>query len=207
MSQSQPQFILHIPSACVHARCLQSCPTFCDPMDHNPSGSSVLGILQARILEWVAISFSRGSSWPSDWTWVSRTAGRLFTVGVTREFAFCLPSSNVSTSPLALWWIHFLPLAALACPVILPSAPLYQHPGIPFLSLCTPADNTRCLDELLSLPHRSHVASLERSPSDTWVRPTALTAPWPELSWPLKRSSQFWPLCLYVEGIACFSHV
>ena len=41
---------------------------FCDPIDYNPPGSSVHGILQARILEWVAISFSRGSSWPSDWT-------------------------------------------------------------------------------------------------------------------------------------------
>ena len=40
----------------------QSCPTLCDPMDCSPSSSSVHGILQARILEWVAISFSRGSS-------------------------------------------------------------------------------------------------------------------------------------------------
>ena len=38
----------------------QSCPTLCDPVDYSPSGSSVHGILQARILEWVAISFSRG---------------------------------------------------------------------------------------------------------------------------------------------------
>ena len=40
----------------------QSCLTLCDPMDHNPPGSSVHGISQARILEWVAVSFSRGSS-------------------------------------------------------------------------------------------------------------------------------------------------
>ena len=40
----------------------QSCPTLCDPRDCSPLGSSVHGILQARILEWVAISFSRGSS-------------------------------------------------------------------------------------------------------------------------------------------------
>ena len=43
----------------------QACPTLCDPMDCNPPGSSVHGILHARILEWVAISFSRGSSQPS----------------------------------------------------------------------------------------------------------------------------------------------
>ena len=44
----------------------QSCPTLCDPMDCSPPGSSVHGISQARIQEWVAISFSRGSSQPKD---------------------------------------------------------------------------------------------------------------------------------------------
>ena len=61
-------------STCV---CLLSCFThvqLCDPMDCSPPGSSVHGILQARILEWVAISFSRGSSWPSDQTLVSYVA-------------------------------------------------------------------------------------------------------------------------------------
>ena len=48
------------------AKSLQSCPTRCDPMDCNPSGSSVRGTLQARILEGAAISFSRGSFWPRD---------------------------------------------------------------------------------------------------------------------------------------------
>ena len=63
----------------------QSCPILCDPMDCSPSGSSVQGILQARILKWVAIPFSRGSSWSADWTWVSCIAGRFFTVWATRE--------------------------------------------------------------------------------------------------------------------------
>ena len=44
----------------------QSCPTLCEPMDCSLLGSSVHGIFQARVLEWVAISFSRGSSWPRD---------------------------------------------------------------------------------------------------------------------------------------------
>ena len=57
----------------------QSCPTLCDPVDCSPSGSSVHGILQARILEWVAIPFSRGSSWPRDRIQVSWIAGRFFT--------------------------------------------------------------------------------------------------------------------------------
>ena len=49
----------------------QSCPTLCDPMDYSLPHSSIHGIFQAKVLEWVAISFSRGSSWPRDWTWVS----------------------------------------------------------------------------------------------------------------------------------------
>ena len=54
-------------------------------MDCSPPSSSVHGISQARILRWVAISFSRGSSRPSDWTWVSHIAGRFFTVWATRQ--------------------------------------------------------------------------------------------------------------------------
>ena len=62
----------------------QSCPTLCDPMDCSLPGS-IHEIFQARILECVAISFSRRSSRPKDRTWVSRIAGRHFTVWVTRE--------------------------------------------------------------------------------------------------------------------------
>ena len=54
----------------------QSCLTLCNSMDCSPPGSSVHGILQARILEWVAIPFSRGSSWHRDRTWVSCIASR-----------------------------------------------------------------------------------------------------------------------------------
>ena len=56
----------------------QSCPTLCDPMDCSLRGFSVHGILQARILEWVTISFSRASSRPRDRTQVSRIGGRHF---------------------------------------------------------------------------------------------------------------------------------
>ena len=72
----------------------QSCPTLCDPMDCSLSGSSVHGIFQARVLEWIAISFSRESSWPRDRTWVSHIAGRHFTVWATREVNFSRPSVN-----------------------------------------------------------------------------------------------------------------
>ena len=63
----------------------QSCPTLCDPMDCSLPGSSIHGIVQASVLEWVAISFSRGSSRPRDWIQVSCIAGRCFTIWATRE--------------------------------------------------------------------------------------------------------------------------
>ena len=58
----------------------QSCPTLCNPMDCSLPGSSVHGIFQAIVLEWIAISFSRGSSRPRDQTPVSRIVDRRFTV-------------------------------------------------------------------------------------------------------------------------------
>ena len=63
----------------------QSYPTLCDPVGHSPLGSSVLGILQARILEWVPSPFSMGSSRPRGQTQVSHIMGRFFTVWATRE--------------------------------------------------------------------------------------------------------------------------
>ena len=65
--------------SCCHAR------LFCDPVDCSPAGSSVHGISRARILEWGAISFSRGYSRPGDRTRVSCIAGRRFTIWATRE--------------------------------------------------------------------------------------------------------------------------
>ena len=63
----------------------QLCPTLCDPMDYSLPGSSVHEIFQAVVLEWIAISFPRGSSQPRDRTWVSRIVDRRFTVWATRE--------------------------------------------------------------------------------------------------------------------------
>ena len=63
----------------------QSCPTLCDSMDCSLPGSSVCVILQSRVLEWVAVFFSRKSSQPRDRTWVSCIAGRCFTIWYTRE--------------------------------------------------------------------------------------------------------------------------
>ena len=64
---------------CIHAKLLQSCTILCNLMDCSPPGSSVHGILQARILVWVAIPFSRGSSQPRDRTCIFCIVGRFFT--------------------------------------------------------------------------------------------------------------------------------
>ena len=71
---------------CLHAKSLQLYLTLCDPMDCSLPGSSVHGIHQARILEWIVMTSSRGSSQPRDWTYISYVsciAGRFFTTSVT----------------------------------------------------------------------------------------------------------------------------
>ena len=88
----------------------QSYPTHCDPTNCSPSVSSNHRILQARILEWIAIRFSRGSSWPRDRTQVSCTEGRFFSLA-----SGPLPPSSTPTPPrytgslyhLAIW-LHSL---------------------------------------------------------------------------------------------------
>ena len=72
----------------------QSCLTLCDPMAYT-----VHGILQVRILEWVAFPFSKGSSQPRDWTQVSHIAGEFFTSWVTREAQYIY---------VHIWFIIFL---------------------------------------------------------------------------------------------------
>ena len=70
----------------VKKKVTQSCSTLCNPMDYSLPGSSVHGILQARILEQVDIPFSRESSQPRDRTHISRIAGRFFTIWASRRF-------------------------------------------------------------------------------------------------------------------------
>ena len=81
-SDNFKQTMIHPYSGmCTCACCAQSlsCVQPCNPMDCSPPGSSVHGIFQARILEWVGISYSRGSSWPRDGTCTSCLAGGFFT--------------------------------------------------------------------------------------------------------------------------------
>ena len=102
----------HYSSKVKESEVAQSCQTLCDPMDCSLPGSSVHGIYQARILEWVAISFSRRSSWPRDWTQVSRTIGRHFTFWATRE-------AHYSSKALSKdWGVGGSPIVEMILPLI-----------------------------------------------------------------------------------------
>ena len=121
-------YSLYSPHCTLHTSvCLvtQLCPTLCDPMDCSPPGSSVHGIFQARILEWVAISFSRESSWPRDWTWISCVACRLFTIWVTMEVCTFYLFYIWKFVPLNLSHLFFF---SLHCPLLWqpPVCSLYQ---------------------------------------------------------------------------------
>ena len=100
----------------------QSCPTLCNPLDCSPLGSSVHGIFQARILEWVAIFFSRGSSQPSDRTRVSRLTGRCFTVWATRECSHPVWYMQISSAYLRL----LIFLLAVLIPACASSSPAFH---------------------------------------------------------------------------------
>ena len=82
---SERSSLIALSTVKVKSEVAQSCPTLCDPVDCSPPGSSLHGILQARVLEWVPISLSRGSSRPRDLTQVSCIAGRRFNLWATRE--------------------------------------------------------------------------------------------------------------------------
>ena len=88
----------------------QLCPTLCGPMDCSPPGSSVHGVLQARTLERVAISYSRGSFWPREPTWVSCIAGRFFTI--------VLPKGYINMPPNVCVCVCVCVLVAQSCPTL-----------------------------------------------------------------------------------------
>ena len=105
-----------------YAKSLQSCPTLCDPIDGRPPGSPVPGILQARTLEWVAISFSNAGKWKVKVKSLSRVR-LLACCSVAKScLTFCVPM-NCSTSGFSV--LHYLP-------VYWSSRPLSQwcHPTI-----------------------------------------------------------------------------
>ena len=92
----------------------QSCLTLCDSMDYSLPGFSIHGIFQARILEWVAISFSRRTSRPRDWTHISHTVGRRFTIWATGEVLLNL-HRNFSGCKSSVWYSCLLKNFPVCC--------------------------------------------------------------------------------------------
>ena len=107
---------------CVWVLVTQWCLSLCNTMDYSSPGSSVHGIFQERILEWVDIPFTRRSFWPRDQTWVSCMAGRFHTVWATQEaHYFQLPSSVITWEKqhiklgLAMSYLEGISLLAFSC--------------------------------------------------------------------------------------------
>ena len=126
----------------------------CDPMDCSLPGSSVHWIIQARILKWVALPFSRGSSPPRVWTWVSYIAGRFFTIRGIRE-AHSLSTESLHVCMLSCFspvWLFETPwTVARQAPLSMGSFRQKYWSGFP----CPPPGN---------LPHPQ-------------IKPTLLTSP------------------------------
>ena len=110
--------------------------TLCNFMDCSPSGFSVHGILQARILGWTTIPFSRGSSWSRDWTLVSCIARRFFTVCTTGKSLFSLYSPN----NCSIYWASF----SLLLSFYLSQYPFPPH-CVSFLLLHNHLDKSYCM--------------------------------------------------------------
>ena len=161
----------------------QSCPTLCNPMDCSLPGSSVHGIFQARVLEWVAISFSRGSSRPRDWTQVSRIVGRHFTIWATREdieigiYLMKFVSESENCCPSSTGWskwsslklsVHRLCLLPLSLTGLLFSLCLWFSWGKgTWWSHSCLGERWGCIWLLLSGPQNP--VSIDLIPSDSWL--------------------------------------
>ena len=114
----------------------QLCPTLCDSMDYSLPGSSVLGILQARILEWVAISLSRGSSQFRNRTQVSCVVGRFFTVwAIIYVYYICI---HTHTFFLVLFSVMFISGHWVQFPVLYSRTLLFIHSIYNSLHLLSP---------------------------------------------------------------------
>ena len=108
----------HTSAAAAAAKLLQSCPTLCDPIEGSPPGSSIPGILQARTLEWVAISFPNAWKWKVKWKSLSRV--RLLATPWTAAYQ-APPSMGFSRqeywSPIPLVWYIWVPWVIRQIPI------------------------------------------------------------------------------------------
>ena len=109
----------------------QSCPTLCDSKDCSLPGSSVHGILQAWLLAWGAIPFSRRSSWPRDWTQVVRTAGGFFTIWATRD-TLCMTLTKCTPWPEDRNVVAIIALGLGVCSLLSCCTPGNTEPSLVF---------------------------------------------------------------------------
>ena len=147
----------------------RSCLTLCDPMDCSPLGSSILGILQARMLEWVAIPFFRGPSRLRDQTWVSCITDRFFTIWATGKLSIYLVGEKFNFNkyfgplPLLVWqknlrnvWSvegeRVQVLVALAS-ITVPRTTQY----LPTLGICSPLGSQRVKQNLATEQQQANV--------------------------------------------------
>ena len=129
-------------------------------MDYSPTGSSVHGILQARILEWVAIPFSRGSSWPTDRTHVPCIAGRFSASGATREALLSKQEMICNETSYGTWGV----LETLAPTSLILGGSTHTLPGEKLSFLRLPFQPTSALHHLPSLPCQSPSLGLKAAP-------------------------------------------
>ena len=94
-----PIYLTYMQRVCVHAQLIYLCPTLCHPMDCGPPDSSVHEILQARILGWVALPSSRGSSWPRDQTCFSC----VFCISMVSRFFICRATWETLYAENIMW--------------------------------------------------------------------------------------------------------
>ena len=164
----------------MHVSVTQSCPTLCDPVDYSPPGSSVHGILQAGILVWVAISFSRGSSWPRDQTHVSCVSR------IDRQTLYYWATREAPKSLGFCYYYYFLFPSPSPCSCYLLSSPTHvfahQNPHHPF----------RCLWPILAASTNNRgPRSIFSHPSTWWVMWLILAKGW----WMSKTCVPFRPRC------------
>ena len=132
---------------CVCVLVAQSCLTVCNAMDYSPTSSSVHGILQSRILEWVAVPFSRGSSRPRDQTWIwqiySLLSEPMYSLLYSHAPAWCvcLPLLYFYLSLLFFTWV-FLLCVFLSCCYSLILKNLGDFPG----GLMVKTPHSQCRD-------------------------------------------------------------
>ena len=145
------------------AKSIQLCLTLCDPMDCSPSGSSIHGILEARILEWVAVPSSRGSSQPRDQTLVS------YVSCIDRQVLYHWRHLGSLEHSIPLCYIP----AIVKTEFVLQTSLIIWIPG---LSTCSSFE-VKC-HSLCSQLTESFWVSTQKSPPGSLLRPSGLSAGW-----------------------------